>query len=341
MGHTIIFVGLLDKVATNGETMKNQLFVQRFQEIFDRVYIFNAENVKHRPWRLLRLLCLCWAHPKSKVYLSASYSIAKPLLLFLKIASRNDIYYWVVGGIFHERVKKGELSLRFCRSLHSIIVQNEFMRDSLIEQGLNNVHYISNSKRIDFLPDISSRNNRLVKFVFLSRIHPSKGCKEIIQSAINLNNSGCRDRFIVDFYGKIDPCYPDFSSMIDDVPNVSYKGFLDLTRKEGYLKLSEYDVMLFPTYWVGEGFPGVIIDAYIAGLPVVASDWNLNCFYVTNETGIIIPHHNQEILENEMRNIIEGKYDLQSMSQSSQHEAMKYDNRNVITKQTLCQIGAF
>jgi glycosyltransferase involved in cell wall biosynthesis len=34
--------------------------------------------------------------------------------------------------------------------------------------------------------------------------------------------------------------------------------------------------MLFPTTWKGEGFPGVIIDAFIAGLPVIASNWNMN-----------------------------------------------------------------
>ena len=30
--------------------------------------------------------------------------------------------------------------------------------------------------------------------------------------------------------------------------------------------------MLFPTYWHGEGFPGIVIDAFVAGLLVVATD---------------------------------------------------------------------
>lgn len=341
MVHSIIFVGLLDEKATSGETMKNQLFIQRFKEVFDKVYVYNAENTRHRPWRLFKLLFLCWAHPRAKVFISASWGVARPLLYLMKIIRRKDVHYWVVGGIFHEKIKKGELSTKFYQSLHSIIVQNEYMRNSLVEQGFTNVHFIPNSKRIDYLPDISRRDNHLIKFVFLSRIHPTKGCKEIVDSVISLNKQGYEQRFCVDFYGKIDNNYPGFMSMIESVPNVKYKGFLDLTDREGYSTLSNYDVMLFPTYWPGEGFPGVIIDAYIAGLPVLASDWNLNKFYVTKETGILIPHHDQHCLEIEMLSIINGEYDLRLMSRNSQNESLKYDNRKVITQQTLSEIGAY
>lgn len=341
MKHSIIFVGLLDDVASTGETMKNQLFIQRFKEIFDKVHVFNAENTKHHPWKLMKLWYLCWRYPHAVVHLSASWGVAKPLLRFIKIIGRNKICYWVVGGVFHEKIKKGELPEDFYKSIYAIIVQNEYMKESLDEQGFTNVHYISNSKRIDYLPTITNKGNNCIKFVFLSRIHPTKGCKEIVESVKNLNKKGCEKKFSVDFYGKIDDGYSDFMSIIENVPNVSYKGFLDLTNKNGYLKLSEYDFMLFPTYWPGEGFPGIIIDAYISGLPVLASDWNLNKFYVLPTTGIIIPHHDQQRLEEEMGQIISGKYDINAMARNSQNEAMKYDNRNVITKQRLIEVGVY
>ncbi len=34
-----------------------------------------------------------------------------------------------------------------------------------------------------------------------------------------------------------------------------------------------YDAVLLPTYHLGEGYPAVILEAYAAGVPVVATNW--------------------------------------------------------------------
>ena len=40
--------------------------------------------------------------------------------------------------------------------------------------------------------------------------------------------------------------------------------------------LKPYFALLFPTYYVGEGFAGTAIDAFSAGVPVLASNWKYN-----------------------------------------------------------------
>ena len=35
----------------------------------------------------------------------------------------------------------------------------------------------------------------------------------------------------------------------------------------------DHDLLLFSSYWVSEGHPGVVIEALQAGLPVVATRW--------------------------------------------------------------------
>mgnify|MGYP002239410386 CR=1 FL=1 len=67
-----------------------------------------------------------------------------------------------------------------------------------------------------------------------------------------------------------------------------------MKEETGYRTLCRYDIMLFPTYWYGEGFPGIVMDAYIAGLPLIASDWNINTEVITEKTGIIIPPKDEE-----------------------------------------------
>ena len=58
--------------------------------------------------------------------------------------------------------------------------------------------------------------------------------------------------------------------------------------------IKDYYALLFPTYWNGEGFPGTILDAFSAGIPVVATDWNCNGEIVDDGiNGILYP--NEEI----------------------------------------------
>ena len=44
---------------------------------------------------------------------------------------------------------------------------------------------------------------------------------------------------------------------------------------------------MFPTYYAGEGFAGTLIDAYSAGIPVIASDWKYNSEIVNESVGFV------------------------------------------------------
>ncbi len=38
--------------------------------------------------------------------------------------------------------------------------------------------------------------------------------------------------------------------------------------------LSEHDLLLFPSYFRGEGYPGIIVEAFQCGVPVAAAGWS-------------------------------------------------------------------
>jgi len=98
--------------------------------------------------------------------------------------------------------------------------------------------------------------------------------------------------------------------------------------------------MLFPTYWPNEGFPGIVIDAYTAGLPIIASDWNLNNELVKNEeTGFIIPPHDSQALASKMKLIIDKDIDLYQMRCHCAGLAQHYDYRNVVNEDLLIQLN--
>lgn len=100
----------------------------------------------------------------------------------------------------------------------------------------------------------------------------------------------------LDIYGPIDSSYEnEFKIKMEETnENINYCGIVTFNKSVDTLK--NYDCLLFPTYWNGEGFPGTIIDAFSAGVPVIASDWNCNKEIIDNKVnGIIYP--NNEIID--------------------------------------------
>lgn len=334
--NTIILLGSihLGQKPDCGETMKNQLFLKRFNELFERVIPVDTFEWRKRPWCLLKMLFTLVKNPKAKVIISAS-GAAKHLIHFLnKFPINKTAYFWVVGGDLPVAVRKGLYDVKALNNLVYIPVQGRSMVKELNELGVNNAVYVPNSKPITFHPSVRAHEHgKPYRFVFLSRIHPEKGISEIVSAARRLNEQGFISQYSIDFYGSKDAAFAqEFEQMISNNENMEYKGYMDLTSDTGYKLLSSYDVMLFPTYWHGEGFPGVVLDANIAGVPIIATDWNLNTEVIENDvTGIIIPSHNYEALCEAMKKVITGETELVSMKKNCIKYVQQYDFRNVLS----------
>ena len=109
-----------------------------------------------------------------------------------------------------------------------------------------------------------------------------------------------------------------------------------MNDNNGYDKLASYDLMLFPTYWTGEGFAGVFIDAFIAGVPILATEWAHNrSFLEENENALFIQPHDANAIAETILKCIKSEYDLDRMAVCSQKEAAKYNVVNVITEDLL------
>ena len=96
---------------------------------------------------------------------------------------------------------------------------------------------------------------------------------------------------------------------------------------------AHYDIMVFPTYWQGEGFPGVVVDALIAGLPVLASDWNLNSEVIDDGiTGYLIPARDATKLFEKMAFVIENRVSVTAMRKHCLARARDYHSDVVLNR---------
>lgn len=334
----------LNRKPTCGETMKNQLFLRRFGELFEKVVPVDTYQWQKHPWCLMKLLWVILFNPKAKFIISASGASRYLINFFYKSHLKRDVYFWVVGGNLHFVVKQGKFDVNALNSLNYILVQGLLMVKELNKLGVKNAVYVPNSKPIAFQPSIEAHNsNQLFKFIFLSRIHPDKGIREILDASSILNSQGYEGKYQIDFYGSKDPEYTaEFEAAIADKENLVYNGYMDLTTDKGYALMATYDMMLFPTYWGGEGFPGVVLDANIAGLPIIATDWNLNTEVIEDgKTGIIIPIHDAQTLADAMKKVIDGDVNLLQMRKDCLNYVQQYDFRKVLSEELMLKLGLF
>lgn len=332
------------KIPCTGDTVKNQLFEKRFKEIFDKVIVVDTYGWKTNPLRLIVMfVILLWYHNVKIVLSINSDSAEKFIHLLNRINVSKRTFYWVIGGSLHTSLANGQRNWETYSKLAAILVQGNNMVVSMNQIGLNNVHFIPNSKYIDYIPIKNDVYDGKIHFVFLSRIERTKGCDIIFSSMDTLNAIGYEEKYDVTFYGKTTTelgYFDEFKAQLARFDNAYYKGVLNLRNTQNYDELSKYNVMLFPTFWPGEGFPGVIIDAYIAGLPVIASDWNLNKdVIVDGDTGWIVPTYNVEAVVERMIYAIEHPDIIKQMSMNCSEIASIYDSRNVLSEERLKAIG--
>jgi len=126
----------------------------------------------------------------------------------------------------------------------------------------NDIYWLPNSREIADDENTFSTTGYSKRFVFISQVKEEKGIEYILKLNDELKGAG----YIFDIYGPIAQSKYSYFENVQE-----YKGVLD--RNEIFSTLRSYDVLILPTYYLGEGYPGIIIEAYIAGRPVISTKW--------------------------------------------------------------------
>ncbi len=325
----ILFIGGVNSGNSpkGGEEYKNQLLLRRLSKEY-KLKLFDTYNWKKKPLLVVRLIISILFFSYDKIIISASAVSSYRLIKFMYYCTRkqSSTIYFVIGGYFPKGILNRRFDFKYYKNLNNIILEGNSLRD-MIKDRLGNTSVLPNFKDFDFNVErnISPKESEF-RFVFLSRITKSKGVDLIFSANKILRNIELKSNYQIHFYGDIDKGYfEEFKSELDGT--MIYKGYLDIIAqpKSSYKALSNYDCMLFPTYWYGEGFPGVLIDAFISGLPVIATDWNMNSEIVSNEkTGLMINIHDEKALADSMIRIMEDESLLSKLSENAKVRAKEY-----------------
>lgn len=157
-----------------------------------------------------------------------------------------------------------------------------------------------------------------------------KGIETAVNAVKSANEKLGYTAYSLDIYGQIDAGQTAwFKDLQESFPEyIHYGGLVPFDKSVDVLK--NYFALLFPTYYDGEGFAGTLIDAFSAGVPVIASDWKYNPEIVNEKVGYIYPTGEDEKLVEILTNAAKKQNTVLSKKQLCLKETEKYKIENVI-----------
>ena len=284
----------------NGQTVKTKIITEELQKQLGQDQVLKIDT--HGGWKTLLKapfqvfyalknstnILIFPAHNGLRVY--------APLLSFVKrFFKKRKIHYVVIGGWLPQFLIQRKHLSKILKKFDGIYVETNTMKSSLEVQGFKNVYVMPNCKKLTVLSE-----NELVypsgvpyKLCTFSRVMREKGIEDAVNAVVAVNTDLGFQAFSLDIYGQVDGAQIEwFESLQKKFPSyIRYGGLIPYDKSVDVLK--DYFALLFPTYYEGEGFAGTLIDAYSAGVPVIASDWRYNAELVNESVGFVYPTGDQ------------------------------------------------
>lgn len=223
-----------------------------------------------------------------------------PLLVFLRERYGCKAVYSVIGGWLAEFIAGQSFLTKRLKSFDAILVESDRVKNLLTEQGFDNVVVAYNYKRLPLLEleELEQPTDEPWPLAVFSRIYEDKGVDDIVWAVREANSLLGRRTYRLDIYGNVLSEYKEhFDALMAgcDISEIAYKGVVP--SGESTSVLNGYLVLAFPTRCPGEGVPGTVVDAYCAGIPVIASRWPSYAEMVEEgETGVTYEFYNRDAL---------------------------------------------
>lgn len=277
----------------NGQTIKTHIIANELEKQMKDIVLskIDTHNFKNK---LLLLPRSFYALIKNDniIILPAHNAllIEVPWLILWNYIFNRNLHYVVIGGWLVSFLNKHIIVKRLLRSFDGIYVETSSMKRALEKDGFNNVNILRNCKSL--LPlkdsDLNYSYTEPYRLVTFSRVMRQKGIEDVVHAVLSINQEVGRNILSLDIYGQVEEGEKDwFEKMMFEIPSDSPINYCGTVAFNASTKvLSQYFALLFPTHFYTEGIPGTIIDAYAAGLPVIAARWeNFDDVIVDGITG--------------------------------------------------------
>lgn len=328
---TIGVIGRVSETLCDGQTVKTRILVDELRARYPKCEIFVAHthDFKRRPFKRLGQVLQC-LHKCDVVFVLLSRNgrrVIFPLLYWLNRIYGKPLFHDVIGGVLDEDLRREPELLKQLHMFQVNWVETEGLRSRLAALGLKNGAVLPNFKRLQVVPEAERtvKTDEVWRFCTFSRVTKTKGITVAVEAVMEINRERGKRVATLDVYGPVEPPYDvEFDRLLAEAGDaVRYMGVADYRESTRILKT--YDMLLFPTWHDGEGFPGTLVDAYSAGLPVIATDWHCNGEIITHgRTGYLYDVRQPQMLKTLMETAMADPAGVHRMALNCLREVRRY-----------------
>ena len=192
-----------------------------------------------------------------------------PLIFLLKVIYRPKIIIRKFAGDFDVQLASNPMLRWVFRFLIKKVDRFYFETHFLVEYvkvnyKTDNIGFWPNTRDFSIYQNRSLRRPFQKKLLFLSRVSVNKGVRRLIDAMTVLKDDG----WTLEVYGPLEDV--DERELTRD--SVKYGGILESKLDVAHV-MRNSDVVILPSVYASEGYPGVIIEALQLGVPVLVSNW--------------------------------------------------------------------
>ena len=327
-------VGIIGRVADGVEMYDGQTVTTRIirEELENRlettVYCVDTYDYKHHAFLCLLHSFACLFRC-DHIFIMLSGNGRRFFLPFLYHFNKffhRQIYHRVIGGSFGKSVCSHPNWVKYLNSFIVNLAEGRAQVDALKQAGVINAveTYTFRNAQIVTESEFPVYNHSPFRFCTFCRVTKAKGIGDAISAVTEINREhGAWAK--LDIYGPIDEEYrEEFETLLAHSDGAAqYMG--SVSPKASVETLKGYFMHLFPTTWKSEGLAGTLVDCFAAGLPTIATDWNLNADVLREgETGYCYDWRRPELLTEKMLYCMEHPDVVAKMRYACIAEAVKY-----------------
>ena len=331
-------IGFFDygKQNIGGGVMKTRNYESMLKRKYgdNSVLCLDRQLAKDHPWQYAKRMFEMFKTCGTIVILPTEkmLRLLLPVLLLFRRVYKYKIVYSVVGGWLPQVVEQDKRLSKIVGKLDAVYVETQAMVEAMsLFQNVSHVPNFSMREPLSEWDNYEYLANDPIHFCTFSRITKEKGIFDAINAVVQINRKAGFKKCELTVYGQV---WSELKEEFEDIVAansdcVVYGGIL--SGDHILAQLSRHYMLLFPTYYPGEGFPGTLVESLMAGLPVIASDWKYNSEIIENEvTGYIYSLEEENGLVEVMNKALNNREHVLKMRKKCIETSRKYSPGSVL-----------
>lgn len=327
---------------TDGQTVKTKALVDGLRNRgYSDLIIADTYYMRRNPATFLHQLFQVILTTDNVIVLLSNRGRRLLFPLLSKLSPKKKIYHYSIGGKLAQEAEDDLKYRKLISSFKANWVESRKIAQKLNEMGVGNASYLPNFKCIKQLDmsELEKYNKEPYRFCMFSRVMPEKGVEDAMRAIRYVNETIGRLVATLDIYGPVEDTYSErFQWVLKNIGGGYTKYCGVVSPNNSVTALKDYYMLLFPTYWNGEGMPGTIIDALSAGLPIVARRWEF-CDDMIDDmyTGLVYEFDQPEKLEEKIEFAVLNPNIIANMKRKCLDKALEY-SEDCVMKVILSQL---